>query len=150
MMTVAAGSGGGQWLCRRWQLVPAVRQHLLATFAYAGMDLERRLFTGVRGKQIVGRCVLVSTGAYPCDAEWQGLVATMETALRLHRREPGSLTRSARYLHRRTGGMIGSLSRLVRAAAQFAILEGEEAITRKLLDAISVDHAAESGRHGAA
>ena len=49
--------------------------------------------------------------------------------LRLHRHEPGSLTRSARYLHRRTGGMIGSLSHLVRAAAQMAILEGEEAIT---------------------
>ena len=125
-------------------------EHLPATFAYAGIDLERRLFTGVRGKQIAGRCVLVSTGSYPCDAEWKALVATLETALRLHRHEPGSLTRSARYLHLRTGGMIGSLSHLVRAAAQLAILEGEEAITRKLLDTIPVDHAAESGRHGAA
>lgn len=125
-------------------------EHLPATFAYAGIDLERRLFTGVRGKQIAGRCVLVSTGAYPCDAEWKGLVATLETALRLHRHEPGSLTRSARYLHHRTGGMIGSLSHLVRAAAQLAILEGGEAITRKLLDTIPVDHAAESGRRGAA
>ena len=121
-------------------------EHLPATFVYA----ERRLFTGVRGKQIAGRCVLVSTGAYPCDAEWKGLVATLESALRLHRHEPGTLTRSARYLHRRTGGMIGSLSHLVRAAAQLAILEGEEAITRKLLDTIPVDHAAESGQHGAA
>lgn len=125
-------------------------EHLPATFAYAGMDLERRLFTGVRGKQIAGRCVLVSTGAYPCNAEWKGLVATMETALRLHRHEPGSLTHSARYLHGRTSGMIGSLSHLVRAAAQLAILEGDEAITRKLLDSIPVDYAAESGRHGAA
>jgi hypothetical protein len=50
----------------------------------------------------------------------------------------------------RTGGMIGSLSHLVRAAAQLAILEGEEAITRKLPDTIPVDHAAESGQHGAA
>lgn len=125
-------------------------EHLPATFAYAGIDLERRLFTGVRGKQIAGRCVLVSTGAYPCDAEWKALVATLETALRLHRHEPGTLTRGARYLHRRTGGMIGSLSHLVRAAAQMAILEGEEAVTRKLLDTIPVDHAAESGQHGAA
>jgi hypothetical protein len=46
--------------------------------------------------------------------------------------------------------MIGSLSHLVRAAAQLAILEGEEAITRKLPDTIPVDHAAESGRNGAA
>jgi Bacterial TniB protein len=125
-------------------------EHLPATFVYAGIDVERRLFTGVRGKQIAGRCVLVSTGAYPCDAEWKALVATLETALRLHRHEPGTLTRSARYLHRRTGGMIGSLSHLVRAAAQMAILDGEEAITRKLLDTIPVDHAAESGQHGAA
>jgi hypothetical protein len=125
-------------------------EHLPATFAYAGIDVERRLFTGVRGKQIAGRCVLVSTGAYPCDAEWKALIATLESALRLHRHEAGSLTRSARYLHRRTGGMIGSLSHLVRAAAQMAILEGDEAITRKVLDTIPVDHAAESGQHGAA
>jgi hypothetical protein len=34
------------------------------------------------------------------------------------------LARSARYLQRRTGGMIGSLSLLVRAVTQIAILEG--------------------------
>lgn len=48
-------------------------------------------------------------------------MATLEQALRLHRHEPGTLTHQARYLHRRTGGMIGSLSHLVRAAAQLAI-----------------------------
>ena len=125
-------------------------EHLPATFVYAGIDIERRLFTGVRGKQIAGRCVLINTGPFPCDAGWKGLVATLESALRLHRHQPGSLTRQARYLHRRTGGMIGSLSRLVRAAAQLAILEGDEAITRKLMDTIPVDHAAECGQHGAA
>jgi len=125
-------------------------EHLPATFAYAGIDVERRVFTGVRGKQIAGRCVLINTGPFPCDAEWKGLVATLESALRLHRHQPGSLTRHARYLHHRTGGMIGSLSHLVRAAAQLAILEGDEAITRKLMDTIPVDHAAESGQHGAA
>ena len=46
--------------------------------------------------------------------------------------------------------MIGSLSHLVRAAAQLAILEGEEAITRKLLDTIPAGHAAEPGRNGTA
>ena len=125
-------------------------EHLPATFVYAGIDVERRLFTGVRGKQIAGRCVLINTGPFPCDAEWKGLVATLESALRLHRHQPGSLTRQARYLHRRTGGMIGSLSHLVRAAAQLAILEGDEVITRKLMDTIPVDHAAECGQHGAA
>jgi hypothetical protein len=46
--------------------------HLPATFVYAGIDVERRLFTGVRGKQIAGRCVLINTGPFPCDAEWKG------------------------------------------------------------------------------
>ena len=46
--------------------------------------------------------------------------------------------------------MIGSLSHLVRAAALTAILDGTEEITRTLLDGIPVDHAAQSGAHGAA
>ena len=45
--------------------------------------------------------------------------------------------------------MIGSLSHLVRAAAIRAILDGTEQITRKLLDSIPVDHAAESSARGA-
>jgi len=97
---------------------------------------------------MAGRCVLINTGPFRCDAEWKGLIATLDDALRLHRHESGALTRHARYLYRRTGGMIGSLSRLVRAAAQLAILEGEEAVTRKLLDSIPVDHAAESAPLG--
>jgi hypothetical protein len=38
-----------------------------------------------------------------------------------------------RSLHLGGDGVIGSLSHLVRAAAQLAIIEGDEAITRKLL-----------------
>jgi hypothetical protein len=124
-------------------------EHLPATFVYAGIDLERRLFTGVRGKQIAGRCVLINTGAFPCAEEWKAMIATLEDALRLHRHQPGTLIRQAKYLHRRTGGMIGSLSHLVRGAAQPAILEGEEAITRQLMDTIPVDHVAESEKRAA-
>ncbi len=40
--------------------------------------------------------------------------------------------------------MIGSLSHLIRGAAIEAILDGSEQITRKLLDTIDPDHAAES------
>lgn len=125
-------------------------EHLPATFVYSGIDIERRMFTGVRGKQIAGRCVLINTGPFPRNAEWSGLIATLDDALRLHRHKPGALARHSSYLHARTGGMIGSLSHLVRAAAQVAILDGEEAITRKLMDSIPVDHAAEAARHGAA
>jgi hypothetical protein len=118
-------------------------EHLPATFVMAGIDAERRL-SGVRGKQILGRSVLIRTGPFPYDDEWKAMVAILENALRLHYHQPGGLLRNAKYLHRRTGGMIGSLSHLVRASAQMAILEGHEAITRKLMDTIPVDHVAES------
>jgi hypothetical protein len=92
-------------------------EHLPATFVYAGINVERNgLFTGIRGKQIAGRCVLIKTAAFPYQSEWKSLIATLEGALRLHRHEPGTLMRLDRYLHKRTGGMIGSLSHLVRAA----------------------------------
>ncbi len=126
-------------------------EHLPATFAYAGVDVERSgLFTGVRGRQIAGRCVLVSTGPFPCQAEWSSLLATLDAALRLHRHRPGTLPGLGKYLHQRTGGMIGSLSHLVRAAALTAVMDGTEEITRKLLDGIPVDHAAQSGARGVA
>jgi hypothetical protein len=126
-------------------------EHLPATFVYAGVDVERSgLFTGVRGKQIAGRCVLISTGPFPLQQEWAALLATLDATLRLHRHRPGTLPQLGKYLHQRTGGMIGSLSHLVRAAALVAILDGAEEITRELLDGIPVDHAAQSGACGAA
>jgi AAA domain len=126
-------------------------EHLPATFAYAGVNVERSgLFTGVRGKQIAGRCVLISTGPFPCQAEWASLLATLDAALRLHRHRPGTLPGLGKYLHQRTGGMIGSLSHLVRAAALTAVMDGTEEITRTLLDGIPVDHAAQSAARGVA
>jgi AAA domain len=120
-------------------------EHLPATFVYAGIDVERAgLFTGTRGRQIAGRAALIRTGPFPYQQAWKGLVATMEDTLRLHRHQPGSLLRLDRYLHQRTGGMIGSLSHLIRAAAISAILDDSEQITQELLDTIMVDHAAES------
>jgi hypothetical protein len=126
-------------------------EHLPATFVYAGINVDRSgLFTGVRGKQIAGRCVLSATGPFPYQQEWKSLVAAMEGALRLHHHQPGTLPGIDQYLHQRTGGMIGSLSHLIRAGAITAILDGSEAITRELLDGIPVDHAAQSSREGAA
>lgn len=52
-------------------------EHLPATFVYVGINVERSgLFTGVRGKQIAGRCVLVNTGPFPCQQEWSALAAS--------------------------------------------------------------------------
>lgn len=120
-------------------------KHLPSTFVYAGIDVERSgMFTGVRGKQIAGHCSLVTTGPFPYQDEWRQLIASMENTLRLYSHEPGSLVASAKYLHQRTGGMIGSLSHLIRAAAVLAVLTETEAITVPLMDKVRIDHAAES------
>jgi hypothetical protein len=120
-------------------------EHMPATFVYAGINVERSgLFTGVRGKQISARSVLVHTGTFAYSDEWRSLVASLESALRLYAHKSGTLTRNAKYLHQRTGGSISSLSQLVRTAALSAILSNSEAITRELLDATTLDHAAES------
>jgi hypothetical protein len=124
-------------------------EHLPATFVYAGINVERcGLFTGVRGKQLAGRCTLIRTGPFPCQHEWQALIATLEGTLRLHHHQPGTLVKLGKYLHQRTSGMIGSLSHLIRAAAITAILDGSEAITRTLLDTVALDYAAESATTG--
>jgi hypothetical protein len=120
-------------------------ERIPATFVYAGINVEREgLFSGTRGQQIAGRFTLIPAAPFPYAAEWQGLVATLENALRLHEHQPGTLTGLDRYLHQRTGGMIGSLSHLIRGAAIEAILDGSEQITRKLLDAVDLDHAAQA------
>jgi hypothetical protein len=120
-------------------------EHIPATFVYAGIDVERSgLFTGIRGRQLAGRCVLLRTHPFPCASEWHALVAALEGALRLHAHVPGTLAGQARYLHQRTGGMIGSLMHLVRAAAITAIQDGTETITPDLLDGIQIDHTAQS------
>jgi hypothetical protein len=47
------------------------------------------------------------------------------------------------YLYRRSGGMIGSLSQLLRGAAIVAIEDGSEQISKQLLDSVPVDYAAQ-------
>ena len=96
----------------------------------------------------VGRYTLITTSPFrhgtPAEQRaWQALVATLEDAPRLHAHRPGTLTKHGPYLHERTGGMIGSLSRLVRVAALDALLDGTEKITKAGLDAIDLDQAAE-------
>jgi Bacterial TniB protein len=123
-------------------------ERLPATFVYAGIDIERGdLFAGTRGRQIAGRFTVLPAApfAYGTGEQrqvWRALVATLEGMLRLHAHRPGSLVALDQYLYRRTAGMIGSLSQLVRGAAVLAIEDGTETITRELLEAVPVDHAA--------
>src|SRR6202165_5216067 len=120
-----------------------------ASIVYAGIDVEAQgLFAGVRGRQIAGRFTVIGAApfAYGTGAQreqWRALIATQESLLRLHSHRTGSLIKLDEYLYRRSGGMIGSLSQLVRGAAIVAIEDGSEQITKKLLDSVSVDYAAE-------
>jgi hypothetical protein len=120
-------------------------ERIPATFAYAGISVERAgLLSGTRGEQIAGRFSMVRTGPFPHTAQWACLIATLENSLRLHRHVPGTLPGLDQYLHNRTAGMIGSLLRLIRSAAVQAILDGTEQITRKTLESIDVDIAADT------
>jgi hypothetical protein len=106
------------------------------------------LFAGVRGRQIAGRFTVVPANPFAYGTseqreQWRALIATMESTLRLHRHKTGSLVALDEYLYRRTGGMIGSLSQLIRGAAILAIEDQSEALTRELLDIVPVDYAAE-------
>ena len=106
------------------------------------------LFAGTRGRQVAGRFTVIPATpfAYGTTAQreqWRALIATMDAALRLHQHRPGSLVALEEYLYRRSGGMIGSLSQLIRGAAILAIEDGSEQIIRDLLEAVPVDYAAE-------
>lgn len=120
-------------------------ERIPATFIYAGIDIERStLLTGTRGAQIAGRFTLIPTRPFPYNNEWRGLVATMEDTLSLQRHKPNTLAKLDRYLHDRTGGLIGALSHQVRGAAMDAILDGSEKITKAGLEAVPLDVAAEA------
>ena len=105
------------------------------------------MFSGVRGRQIAGRFIPVKTAPFSYNTtaakdDWKKLVATMEQSLRLHRHQPGTLIEWGPYLHARTGGMIGSLDQLIYEAANDAISDGTEKITKAHLDAVILDIAA--------
>ncbi|MEV6844466.1 hypothetical protein [Actinoplanes sp. NPDC051411] len=85
----------------------------------------------------------LASGTSEQRTAWRALVSTLETMLRLQQHRAGTLVELAEYLYRRTSGMIGSLSQLVRGAAILAIEDGTEQITRDLLDQIPVGYAAE-------
>ncbi|MFI9228497.1 TniB family NTP-binding protein [Streptomyces rimosus] len=124
-------------------------ERIAATFVLAGLNVETStLFQGTRGQQIAGRYTVVPARPFSrrnrADREqWQALIATLEDSLRLDRHRPGTLLGLDAYLHERTGGLIGSLSQLIREAAVDAIDTGTEKITKRMLDAIELDHAAQ-------
>ncbi|WP_330301194.1 TniB family NTP-binding protein [Streptomyces sp. NBC_00503] len=130
-------------------LIKDLTERIQATFVYAGIDVTSTpLFTGVRGAQLAGRASLIECGPLPARLgnrhPFTDTVTDLENALDLHHHKPGTLPRHATYLHQRTAGRIGSLTRLIRQAAITAIGDGTERITKTALDAIRLDHHAET------
>ena len=122
-------------------------ERLPVTFAYAGISVERAgLLSGTRGEQIAGRFSMIRTGPFGRGQQWQSLIAALEDSLRLHHHRDGTLTGLAPYLHSRSGGMIGSLLRLIRAGAVQAVLDGTETITKATLESIPAGIAS-AGEH---
>ncbi|MFG2638081.1 TniB family NTP-binding protein [Streptomyces sp. NPDC048362] len=116
-------------------LLKDLTERLAATFVYAGIDLpDTPLFTGVRGAQLAGRATLITCGPLPARHgprhPFRDVITDIENNLDLHHHQPGTLPRHIPYLHQRTAGRIGSLTRLIRQAAITAICDGTERITR--------------------
>ena len=127
-----------------------------ATFVYAGAGcMKTGLFTEGHPKDEVAWGQTRGRFAYfpiePFEAntpfgksEWVHIVGAFENHLVLKKARKGMLTGLAPYLYERTGGFLGSLSSLVRLAANKAIRSGEEEITRGLLGQVQIDYAAET------
>ncbi|MFF5372834.1 AAA family ATPase [Streptomyces sp. NPDC013187] len=125
--------------------VKTLMERVPATFVLAGVDVENSpLLTGPRGAQLAARCKILRTppllnGTPGQKAVWRALLGDVEGALRLPRHRPGTLIRHADYIHLLTGGVMASLSLLIREAAIRSIVDGSYAITKKLLSQVVLD-----------
>ncbi len=127
-----------------------------ATFVYAGIECENsglldegRSEREVRYSQTRRRFGLYRVDPFSNETkasqlEWVSFLKTVESKLVLTRAFDGMLyDKLSDYLYDRSGGYIGSLTELVRQGANMAIRQGEERITRQLLNSVSLDYAAE-------
>lgn len=130
-------------------LLKDLTERLRATFVYAGIDVtDTPLFSGTRGAQLAGRATLITCGPLPARhgsrEPFRDVITDIENNLDLTHHKNGTLPRHHTYLHQRTAGRIGSLTRLIRQAAITAICDGTERITKTTLDTIHLDHLAET------
>lgn len=131
-----------------------------ATFVYAGVGLEKRGFMmegitdeAAKLSQISRRFKRIPAAPLsrfdPKDRELlNGILNVYEKQLPLANARKRDLVSNASYVWDRTQGVIGSVSQLITEAYARAILTGEERITRKLLERITLAQAAESGFQG--
>ncbi|WP_206278600.1 hypothetical protein [Streptomyces fungicidicus] len=130
-------------------------ERIPATFVYAGVDVDASpLLTGPRGVQLAGRFTLIRNTALPCATEEQREIwracghrhGRSPAPTPPHPAHPGA---AAGYLHQRTGGVMGSLSHLIREAALTTLLNGSGKITKKLLAGIQLGPSARNSKPAA-
>ena len=74
---------------------------------------------------------------------WLSLINSSEAHICLVKHEPGSLVGFGEYIFYRTGGSIGAVSILIRQGANLAIKDGEEKLTKTLLNRVMLDKGSE-------
>jgi hypothetical protein len=124
-----------------------------ATFVFAGINAERGALLGglsgpssraVRKRTTISVLESYSIKNRASRTQWNDLLNALAGELLLFDMapdglstsiEPGSGMPMSQYLYERTGGEIGALVDLVKRAANRAIKDGSERITRRLLEA---------------
>lgn len=114
---------------------------------------NRRLLTQTRRRFSVNRILPFTSESTDASGAWMSHLRAVENDLPLLDKAPGMLTSgdTPTYLMRRTGGVIGSLSRLVAEASLHVLTTSPtgpgtgEYLSRAVLDRVVLDHAAEHG-----
>lgn len=133
----------------------ALQSMVPATFIFVGVGLESNSFlspsrnpSAMASAPVAGRLALhkLEPFRFKTAAQqrgWRTLLSYIERELVLMQAPERMLSGElADYLYDRTGGYIGSLSRLIKNAAVLAIEGGEERFTESLLDEVDIDAAA--------
>jgi hypothetical protein len=132
-------------------LLKGLHNDIAATFLYCGIDVTNSsLMNGPRGQQLKSRFAVLELLPYTrSDPEhrqaWKALVRNFELQLQLRDHPKGTLDAEHQYLWQRTGGSIGSLSKLLTGPAIDIIQNqsGMERLERTILDAYVLDRKAE-------
>ncbi|GBF03880.1 hypothetical protein DAERI_010052 [Deinococcus aerius] len=130
--------------------IKALASDLDVTFIFAGINLEAcGLFDegadlDLSGAQTGGRFVRCPVDRFRRDeASWAFVLTELEKRLVLEKYRPGTLLKLGDYLWDRTQGSIGTLTNLVRRAANIAIGKSET-LNRKLLAQVKISRNAEA------
>lgn len=129
----------------------ALASTISATFVYAGVDVDKTglLFEGrpeskAQAAQTQRRFKRMDL--MPFTKEDPVLVEVLEALekqlLLLNARE-GDLQNLVGYIHDRTDGYMGPITALIREGAALAIEEGQERISRAILQRVTLDHASQ-------